>query len=88
MLLFLLSATNRKNFISPRRSQKNSSKVEEIEDKIDKQYVNMKRQLVTHESKMDPGAAIIFDDLIEFIEQAADMCADTVDYIIILSSKE
>jgi len=31
---------------------------------------------------------VIFDDLIEFIEQAADMCADTADYILILSSSE
>jgi len=73
---------------APEEAIKNSSKVQEIEDKIDKQYVNIKRQLVTHGSKMNPGAVIIFDDLIEFIEQAADMCADTADYIIILSSRE
>jgi len=31
---------------------------------------------------------VIFDDLIEFIEQASDMCADTADYILVLSSRE
>jgi hypothetical protein len=31
---------------------------------------------------------VIFDDLIEFIEHAADMCADTADYIAVLSSRE
>jgi uncharacterized protein Yka (UPF0111/DUF47 family) len=36
---------------------------------------------------MNPGALVIYDDLIEFIEQAADMCADTADYIVILSSR-
>jgi hypothetical protein len=37
---------------------------------------------------MNSGALIIFDDLIEFIEQAADMCPDTADYITVLSSQE
>jgi hypothetical protein len=37
---------------------------------------------------MNVGAMVIFDDLIEFIEQAADMCADTADYIVILSSRD
>jgi len=37
---------------------------------------------------MNPGALVIFDDLIEFLEHAADMCADTADYIIVLSSRE
>jgi hypothetical protein len=31
---------------------------------------------------------VIFDDLVEFIEQAADMCADTADYIVMLSTRE
>jgi uncharacterized protein Yka (UPF0111/DUF47 family) len=31
---------------------------------------------------------VILDDLIEFIEQAADNCADTADYIRVLSSRE
>jgi hypothetical protein len=35
-----------------------------------------------------PGAVIIVNGLNEFIEQAADMCANTADYIIILSSME
>jgi predicted phosphate transport protein (TIGR00153 family) len=74
--------------LAPEEAIKHSAKVEEIEDKIDKQYVNIKRLLVTNGSKMNPGAVIIFDDLIEFIEQAADMCADTADYIITLSSRE
>jgi predicted phosphate transport protein (TIGR00153 family) len=73
---------------TPEEAIKHSAKVEEIEDKIDKHYVKIKRLLVTHGSKMNPGAVIIFDDLIEFIEQAADMCADTADYIITLSSRE
>ncbi|MEM1540433.1 MAG: hypothetical protein QXJ07_03520 [Candidatus Bathyarchaeia archaeon] len=48
----------------------------------------MKRLLIKHGEQMNTGAIIIFDDLIEFIEQASDMSADTADYIITLSSKE
>ena len=33
------------------------------------------------------GSMVIFDDLVEFIEMAADMCADTADYIVILASE-
>ena len=43
---------------------------------------------VKYGKDMNPGALIIFNDLIEFIEHAADKCADTADYIIILSSRE
>ena len=73
---------------APTEAIKHSTKVEEIENKIDKQYINMKKLLIKHGKQMNTGAIIIFDDLIEFIEQAADMCADTADYIITLSSKE
>jgi len=73
---------------APEEAIKHSAKVEEIENKIDKQYLNIKKLLVAHGNQMNPGAVIIVDDLIEFIEQAADMCADTADYIITLSSKE
>jgi len=73
---------------APEEAIKHSAKVEEIENKIDKQYLNIKKLLVAHGNQMNPGAVIIVDDLIEFVEQAADMCADTADYIITLSSKE
>jgi hypothetical protein len=43
---------------------------------------------VKYGEEMNCGAMVIFDDLVEFIEQAADMCADTADYIVILSSRE
>lgn len=73
---------------APAEAIKNAAKVEEIENKIDKEYMNMKKLLIKHGGQMNLGAAIIFDDLLEFIEQAADMCADTADYIVTLSSRE
>lgn len=72
----------------PKEAIKQSAKVEEIENKIDSEYLAIKKLLITHGTRMNTGAIIVFDDLIEFIEQAADMCADTADYIITLSSRE
>jgi hypothetical protein len=47
-----------------------------------------KSLFVKYGSSMNPGALIIFDDLIEFLEHAADMCADTADYILVLSNRD
>ncbi|MCS7119654.1 MAG: DUF47 family protein [Nitrososphaerota archaeon] len=75
------------NVLSARdEALKYASKVEEIEDEIDKEYLAIKKMLITYGGQVNVGASIIVDDLIEFIEQAADMCADTADYIVILSS--
>lgn len=65
-----------------------AKKVEVIEHVIDAEYFKTKCLLVKYGLSMNKGAVVIFDDLIEFIEQAADKCADTADYIRILSSRE
>jgi len=65
-----------------------AKKVEEIERKIDDEYLEAKRLFIKYAEEMNVGSVVIFDDLIEFIEHAADMCADTADYIVILASRE
>jgi predicted phosphate transport protein (TIGR00153 family) len=65
-----------------------AKKVEEIEHELDDEYLKTKTLFVKHSEKMNCGSMVIFDDLIEFIEHAADMCADTADYIVILASRE
>jgi predicted phosphate transport protein (TIGR00153 family) len=65
-----------------------AGKVEENEHALDQEYLKAKTLFVKYGTQINPGALIIFDDLIEFIEHAADMCADTADYIAILSSRE
>jgi len=74
--------------VAPAEAIEGSEKVEEIEHRIDEDYLKTKKSFVKYGQKMNPGALVIYDDLIEFIEQAADMCADTADYIVILSSRE
>ena len=74
--------------VSPEEAIKGSSKVEEIEHQIDQTYLETKKLFVKYGERVNAGGMVIFDDLIEFLEQAADMCADTADYIVILSSMD
>ena len=73
---------------NPVEAVKEAKQVGEIEHDIDTEYLKTKSLFVKYGATMNCGAMVIFDDLIEFIEQAADMCADTADYILVLSSRE
>ncbi|NWF87245.1 DUF47 family protein [Candidatus Bathyarchaeota archaeon] len=74
--------------INPTEAMQGAKKVEEIEHELDEEYLKTKTLFVKYSEKMNCGSMVIFDDLIEFIEHAADMCADTADYIVILGSRE
>jgi len=73
---------------SPAEAAAASQKVEENEHDLDQEYLKAKSLFVKYGDQINCGAMVIFDDLIEFIEHAADMCADTADYIVILSSRD
>jgi predicted phosphate transport protein (TIGR00153 family) len=74
--------------VSPAEATEGSRKVEEIEHRIDDGYLKTKKLFIKYGEQMNAGTMVIFDDFIEFIEQAADMCADTADYIVLLSNRE
>lgn len=73
---------------TPNEAIKEAKQVGEIEQAIDNEYLKTKNLFIKYGVNINCGAMVIFDDLIEFIEQAADMCADTADYIQVLSSRE
>jgi predicted phosphate transport protein (TIGR00153 family) len=73
---------------NPSEAIKGAHKVEEIEALIDKEYLITKSLFIKYADQMNSGVLIIFDDMFEFIEEAADMCADTADYIVTLSGTE
>jgi predicted phosphate transport protein (TIGR00153 family) len=73
---------------NPTEAIKDAKQVDEIEHAMDIEYLKTKSLFVKYGAQINCGAMVIFDDLIEFIEQAADMCADTADYILVLSSRE
>jgi predicted phosphate transport protein (TIGR00153 family) len=74
--------------LSPSEAIEKAKNVGQIEHELDVEYLRAKSLFVKFGEKINCGAMVIFDDLIEFIEQAADMCADTADYIDMLSSRE
>jgi predicted phosphate transport protein (TIGR00153 family) len=73
---------------NPPEAMAEARKVEAFEHDLDEEYLITKTLFVKYGEKVNCGALVVFDDLIEFIEHAADMCADTADYIVILSSRE
>jgi predicted phosphate transport protein (TIGR00153 family) len=73
---------------NPAEAIAEAKKVEDIEHYLDAEYLKAKSMFVKYSGEISCGAMVIFDDLIEFIEHAADMCADTADYIAVLSSRE
>ena len=73
---------------NPMEAIEESKKVADLEHDLDAEYLETKSLFVKYGAEVNCGAMVIFDDLIEFIEHAADMCADTADYIIVLSSRE
>ena len=73
---------------NPAEAIKGANKVEEIEHEVDQIYLKTKALFIKYGEQINCGIMVIFDDLVEFIEQAADMCADTADYIVMLSSRE
>ena len=73
---------------NPDEAIKRATKVDEIEHEVDKNYMVTKSTFVKYGKQTNCGSMIIFNDLIEFIEQAADLCADTAEYVVVLSSRE
>jgi len=77
-----------KMLATPAEAMKGAEKVEETEHELDNIYLKTKASFVRYGEQVNCGTMVILDDLIEFIEQAADMCADTADYIVVLASRE
>jgi len=65
---------------NPSEAIRDAKCVGEIETDIDTEYLLTKGLFVKYGAVMNCGVMVIFDDLLEFIEQAADMFADTADY--------
>jgi predicted phosphate transport protein (TIGR00153 family) len=71
----------------PAKAKELAKEVNEIEGRIDKDYLATKKLFIKHGRQVDAGTLLILNNLTEFMEQAADVCADTADYINILASQ-
>jgi predicted phosphate transport protein (TIGR00153 family) len=62
-----------------------SEKVDQVEGRVDEKYLKMKGLLLEHSREIDPAVLLMLRDLIESMEQVADSCDDTADYVRILT---
>jgi len=62
-----------------------SEKVDQVESKVDEKYLKMKGLFLKHSTEIDPAALLMLRDLIEDMEEVADSCDDTADYVRILT---
>jgi predicted phosphate transport protein (TIGR00153 family) len=70
---------------NPSKARVMSEKVEDEENKVDKKYLQIKSLLLKYGDKINPSALLILKDLLDSMEEAADSCADTGDYIRVLT---
>ena len=62
-----------------------SEKVEDEENKVDKRHLETKYLLLKYGQDTNPSALLFLKDLLDSMEEAADRCADTGDYIRVLT---
>lgn len=67
------------------RARAMSERVEEEENKVDKKYLKIKSLLLNYGRKLNPATLILLKDLLDSMEEATDRCADTGDYIRVLT---
>lgn len=60
-------------------------KVDEAETRIDEHYMKTKELLLKHGREMDAATLLILRDLLQSLEEVADSCDDTADYVRILT---
>lgn len=63
-----------------------SKSVDKVEHLIDDAHVKSKSLLIKYGGGMNPALLIILKDLADHLESAADVCADTADYVRILAA--
>jgi len=69
----------------PSEARTVSLKVEDFEQMVDERYIETKAQLLKYGEKINPSILMILKDLAESMESVADSCADTADYVRILT---
>jgi predicted phosphate transport protein (TIGR00153 family) len=68
----------------PEEALQAADEVERLEEKVDDLFENS-RQLLAREEKLNIGAAILMNDLLEAIENVADRCEDACDQVRIIT---
>jgi len=70
---------------NPSEARTTSLQVEDEESKVDSKYLEIKSLLIKYGEKVNPSVLILLRDLAESMEEVADSCADTADYVRVLT---
>ncbi|MEM3607759.1 MAG: DUF47 family protein [Candidatus Bathyarchaeia archaeon] len=62
--------------------------VDSVEHEIDELYLRVKTLLIKYSRDLDPAVLVTLNDLFDSMEEVADSCADTADYIRIIIATE
>jgi predicted phosphate transport protein (TIGR00153 family) len=69
------------------KAEKAAEQVEVVESRLDEEYQKTRSLFIKYSRSIDPAILMILKDLSDFIEQAADTCADTADYVRVLAAR-
>jgi predicted phosphate transport protein (TIGR00153 family) len=72
----------------PAKAVKYAHQVDELEGCIDEDHFQAKVSFIKHSEKVNAPTFMVLKDLVDSLEHAADMCADTADFILILVAGE
>ncbi len=81
----LLSGSIEMMGVNVSQAEELAIRVEKVEDKIDKEYLNTKALFIKYGEEINPGTLLVLRDLLEYLERAADVCADTADFLKLLA---
>ena len=80
-----LRASIEKLGADPAEVRRLAQKVDEMETRIDERYLKTRQLIIKHGREMDAGTLLILKDLLQSMEEVADSCDDTADYVRILT---
>lgn len=81
----LLGSTLEMLGIAPAEAKELARKVDEQENIVDAEYLRAKALFSKYSKELDFAVMLMLRDLLESMEQIADLCSDTADYIKILA---
>lgn len=73
---------------NPVKAVECARQVDEVEGRIDDGHLQAKIAFITSTEQVNAPTFLVLKDLADSIEQAADMCADTADFLLILAQGE
>ena len=74
--------------IDPSQAIELSKKVDLIESQVDDEYIKIKLLFIKYSEELNVPILLELRDLANYMEQTADMCADTADFIRVLAEGE